>query len=488
MEDKEKSFLLNSAAILFLGQIFNLGGLFVVRLILARELGTADFGVVSLGITIATFSSTIVLFGQHTGLGRYIPRLSDPDDIQDYIVSAFAISVPVSVLVSGVSTISIDFLSRLLSVENIIPILLFVWVIPLAAVMKLSIGVLQGYQNAKLKSILHDILLPGLLVLFVVPTTFLFESPSVAALAYLGAYLIVAIICVYYLYQSTPTFNSRSINYSVRELLRFSAPLTITLVMFQSLSHLDTMMIGVFASTSEVGIYSAVFPLTKLLVFIMGAFIFIFMPMFSEYHQNGDHEKMRDTYRTISEWATFLTLPVFLILVIYPEYLIDLFYGAAYTEGATALIILSSGFFIHVLSGPNRSAITAIGYTKYLMGFSVVVLTINVVLNLIFVPVLSYVGAAVATSISYVVWNVLLVYKLSSDDSIWPIKTIFLMKMIPTLATVPFIYWISQHSVGIMRIIIFATGFTTIHLLFNYLFGGNKTTQMYSEVEQYIRT
>ncbi|RLM71386.1 flippase [Halorubrum sp. Atlit-8R] len=469
MPDQSKQ-LLQSGVLLLFSQVFSLGTLFLIKLVLARELGQSAFGVVSIGISMFTLISTIILFGQNTGVGRYIPRLSSDKQIRDYVISAFVTVIPASVTCSiAIILFRQEISSAFFDTSQVVPILIFAMVIPLAALMKLTVGVIQGLQNAQAKAIIQDVSLPVFLSVLGIFAAFQWKTAEAVSYAYLISYVLIAVVCLYFIYSRTSTFDLTGYKFRGKELLRFSAPLTITLIMFQILTHMDIFVIGYYHPSELVGIYSAVYPITKLLIFVLGAFRFLFMPIFSEFHSEGNTKRMRETYNEMTEWIVLLTLPIFITLILFPETIISVLYGPAYTDGANVLILLCIGFFTHTVLGPNRNATTAIGDTDYISKVAVIIATINIVLNILLIPEYQLVGAATATVVSYVIWNVSLNYRLYTRYSIFPIKMRLIKCTLISTGSIPILFLGIKGIGGIVGVVTFSLAFGIVHLISIYI-------------------
>tara|TARA_B110000263_G_C15151284_1_gene437996 strand:- start:190 stop:834 length:645 start_codon:yes stop_codon:yes gene_type:complete len=116
---------------------------------------------------------------------------------------------------------------------------------------------------------------------------------------------------------------------------------------------------------------------------------------------------MREMYSIVSKWIFIPTFPIFLALFFFPEVLIQFFFGNAYISGSVGLSILSIGFLFNAITGLNETTLLALGKTKYLLFNSTVAGILNIILNILLIPEYSFVGAAIATTVSYVCINLL---------------------------------------------------------------------------------
>lgn len=401
--------LFKGGSIVFVGLVVELGISFVAKILMARVLGQVDYGVATLGITTLSFSSAILLLGLNNGVGRYLPRFDETADRKGVILSALEVSLPLATLVAVAVIVFADPIATMvLRAPETTQVLRVAAVgIPFAVLLKLSIGVVQGMEQTVPKVLIRNILQPVLRFGLIAGVLVVGLGSLGILWAYTVSFAVAGLAGLYYIGTRTPALERGSGTRIRRELLTFSAPLMLMTTMMMILSNLDIFFISYFQSAGEVGTYNVVYPLAELLTMTLSGFSFIFMPTFSRLHADGRDGEMSRIYRVVTKWIFFLTLPGLFFFVLFPEVAIGVSFGWGYSEGATALAVLAVGFFVQSVAGPNMNALTAIGETRVIMGTNLVAAGVNVVLNYLLIPEYSYVGAAIATAISYTLLNVL---------------------------------------------------------------------------------
>ena len=433
------------AGVVFAGTILELGISFVAQLLIARYLGPTGFGAVSIGVTIMTASSIIVLVGLDSGIGRFLPRYEDAASRRGVLVSGFQIAVPLSLLAAaGIFLAAGPIAVRIFSDASVAPVIrVFAVALPFAALVRLTVGSVQGMQRSLPKVVVQNVALPTTRFLLIAGVLALGLGAVAAAWAYGLAYVVAATIGGYYLARHTPLLADVDPVPMRRELLVFSAPLVVTAAMLQVLSHIDTFIVGYFASTGDVGVYNVVYRLAQLLTVVLSAFGFIVMPTISSLDADDATAEIRRTYQVAAKWILLATLPVFLVIALFPEMVIKLTFGAEYVPGAAALSVLAVGFFTHAIVGPNGNALTSVGRTRLIMYDNVAVAATNVALNFALVPGYGILGAAAATSISYGLLNALYTYQLYRETGIQPFTRGMVRPFGVALALVGTIYWVT---------------------------------------------
>jgi O-antigen/teichoic acid export membrane protein len=99
-----------------------------------------------------------------------------------------------------------------------------------------------------------------------------------------------------------------------------------------------------------------------------------------------------------------------LIFAFWGGSIIELVYGEEYKSGYVALVILLAGQVVNAGSGPVALLLNMTGYERYTLRGVGVSTILNVVLNVILIPKYGIAGAAVASALTLVGWNLILVY------------------------------------------------------------------------------
>lgn len=477
------STLFKGGSIAAIGVFVEMGISFFAKIVIARWLGKAEYGAVSLGIMLMAITSTVLLFGLHTGIGRFLPRYDDRAQQRGILLTGFSIVVPLSVVVGvAVVVLAPTIATGIFDDASTAPILaIFGLIIPLAATMKLTIGAVRGMQHAVPKVYIQNLSLP--IVRFAgiaVAIAFGLGSAGVAW-AYVASYTVAAVAGLYYLWRHTPLFEFGSAYVThYRPLLRFSAPLLIMSTMALIFKDIDIFLIGIFRSTPDVATYNVVYPLAQLLLVSVTSFGFIFMPVLSELHSEGQTDEMARLYEVVTKWIFMATLPIFLVMVLFPEESIALTFGGKYRDGGTALAILGLGFITHVAAGPNMDLLTSIGRTRAIMYDNIVVAAVNLTLNVALIPRYSFVGAAAATAVAYALLNVLYTYQLYQSVGAQPLTPALVKPAVIAVALVGVIYALAKAFVplNVVTLPLLFAAFVGVYGLAILRFGGVESEEV----------
>jgi O-antigen/teichoic acid export membrane protein len=288
-----------------------------------------------------------------------------------------------------------------------------------------------------------------------------------AIVAWTSGILLSTGLGIYYLFRRTNTFSSLTFNPRYRELLAFSLPLMFSSIMWTAVQQVDNLLIGYYETSVEVAVYDGAFLLARLLIIALSAFGFLFMPIFSELDKSSEVDRMQDVYQSTTEWAVLLVLPLYVALILNPDTILTVVFGEDYSLGALPLIIVLTGFFIHVLSGLSGDALIALGHTQVVMVGNISIGIINTLLNIGLIPYWGILGAAISSASSYALFNLGYLYWLYRDTGIVPFSKNFFIPLTLTSITLACIWLFasSQLELNIISIVIILSLSYILHLI-----------------------
>ena len=187
-----------------------------------------------------------------------------------------------------------------------------------------------------------------------------------------------------------------------RGLLATSWPLILSGVANAINLRVDQLMLGIMKGPEAVGTYAAAARLSEVWYFVPIAIAASVFPAMVRAHAGG-HSSFEQWMGRLYDLMIALALPIAIVVSVFSAPLISLLYGPSYAELAPILAI-------HVWAGPFvflGAALSRWLIAEDRLRFSLVRhgtgATVNIVLNLVLIPPLGGVGAAIATLVSYAV-------------------------------------------------------------------------------------
>jgi len=143
-----------------------------------------------------------------------------------------------------------------------------------------------------------------------------------------------------------------------------------------------------------------------LITFALIAVNSIAAPKFASLYKRGEIRLLESIAREVTLMTTFLAAAPTLIFVLLPRQIL-LVFGPTFDVGAPLLIILSIGRFYSVAMGLVGTMLTMTGNEKESRRNAWVGLGFEVLACLALIPIAGAIGAALALSLTLIVWNVL---------------------------------------------------------------------------------
>jgi O-antigen/teichoic acid export membrane protein len=387
------------------------------QVIIARWLGTQDYGAFSYMFNLVVILTLLSQLGLHVIVVRQVAVWTASQEWGKlrgvlHISNGIAWTVGLVFLVLG--ELLLWMFSSWFEHNLRLALQLGLPLIPILVVSQLRQQALRGLKLIAYHRLPEILIMP---VVLIVGGTILsrhdFGLPS-AVLLQIGAALIGLYVGTFILKRMLPpAVHTARPEYDLRSTLASSIPLLIASSSLLVLNKLDILLLGYFAYMSDVGVYSAVVRLALIVTFGLDAVNAIAGPMIAEVYSDGDKDKLHKMASLSSLGATIFAICIGLIYLIWGRDLLLLF-GPQFTTGLTALWILSIGQLINSFTGSVGILLTMTGNERIFSKIMLYSALIAIGLHLILIPHFGIIGASAATSSSIALrnlWTASMVYK-----------------------------------------------------------------------------
>jgi O-antigen/teichoic acid export membrane protein len=170
------------------------------------------------------------------------------------------------------------------------------------------------------------------------------------------------------------------------------------------MGNTDAIMLGMWCTISEVGIYRVAMRIAGLVTLPLLAVAAIAGPKFAEIGRHADPARLKEVTRFTSRLLTWSSVPLCLLVLLSGRLLLGIF-GKDFVAGYPALLIIALAQGINALCGVVGVFLEMTGYERALRNGIIAGAACNVVLNLLLIPPFGITGAAVATAASTLLWN-----------------------------------------------------------------------------------
>ncbi len=166
----------------------------------------------------------------------------------------------------------------------------------------------------------------------------------------------------------------------------------------------DIFLVNMLINPAGAGIYIVSVRIAEGLWLLSQAVSTILLPKLSSMHAN--EELRRKITPICARWVTYVGLLFSVALAVTASSLIDLLFGVQYSEAALVLLWLLPGTVVFNTARVLANDIAARGRPELNIWSAAITLVVNVVGNILLIPEYGLKGAAIATTLSYMVTTV----------------------------------------------------------------------------------
>jgi O-antigen/teichoic acid export membrane protein len=393
---------------------------FLLVVVISRGMGTRGTGVFYQAIALFMILTAAAQFGSDVGVIRMLHwyRASGrSQDIRGMLSVALWTVVGMSTLLAAVTFVlapqlAMVFMRGIPAESAVLHIRVLTPFLPLATTTLVMLAVTRAFGTMLPTVLVENVGKPAIRVVLVliavaggastVGATVWWALP--VAIGAVVAFQMVAVMVRKRqpdLSWEPPTRSRRAV---AVEFWRFSAPRGLAGILEVTLGWLDILLLGALRPAEEVGVYAAVSRTVVAALFVLRAMNKAFQPRISALLAQGRQAQAQILYQVTTWWLMAASLPIYITLALFPQYLLQVF-GAEFSAGDTALAVLSLAMLINVSTGNVTAVLLMGGKSSWNLMNAFGALTINVTLNLILIPRLGLVGAAIAWGASIAAQN-----------------------------------------------------------------------------------
>ncbi len=417
--------------------------------IVTRVIGADSYGIFLLASSALSIASLFAMLGLGPGVLRYVSLYAGKNDlprIKGSIIFSIRVTLVASLLVVVVAFWFAPLLSKEIFHKSNLTIALKILTVglPFSAIAGICLASLQGLKLIKLNVFLSMIFRPlSRLVFLVVLFLFGFKLLGVLWAAVLSSIFTCALAFLY-LKKNCHSFDRKiTAIFESRQIINFSAPLFFESFLNTMIGTIDILMLGYFASSSDVGIYGIALKLGLMVVLPLTAFNMIFAPTISNLHGRNEKETLEKLFKTVTKWIFTLSFAVFLAIVLFAKPILNIF-GQDFVAGASALLILSFGRLVDAGVGSAGYIIMMTGRPKINLLNSSLLCVITVIMNLLLIPRYGIIGAAIGTAFSITVINIMRLLEVYYFERIHPYQKSFVKPLASGILAALIVYILGQ--------------------------------------------
>jgi len=359
----------------------------------ARELGPADFGTVSVGFVVGAYLILLAHPGLELMGTRAIAR--EPGSAPHWLGHIVGLRIALG-LVSYVVMAAIVAVLPIDGELRLIIVIVGLTILTQAVDVRWAFIGAERTRAIAVASVVGAAVYLGGVVLFVHGPDDLFVPPIsyVVGQAVISAVLVVA--SRRHLGGWTPRFRRGS---GTRALFWESTPLTVGQVGRAFAVSLDVVLVKALRPASGAGQYAAASRMFVVGLLYLGLYYNALLPTIVRAAGEGPEPLKREILRSCRR-AVLIGIPVALAGILLAPVLIPFVLGDEYDPAAGLFQVLLVALFLVSVSGVMNNALIALGKTRTFASIVVASLVVNVAVNLALLPTVGVVGAAIATVVT----------------------------------------------------------------------------------------
>jgi O-antigen/teichoic acid export membrane protein len=453
---------IRGSSLLLIGRLLSIGMTFAVQVLIVRYLSRTDYGAFAYVLSMVAMGEIITQLGLDRAITRFVALYHEK---RDYAKLFGTIALVLSTILSlGLALILLVYFCQGLITQVLIDdqkvVALLVIMIGLAPAQTLD-GLLMSlsavFTGPRAIFFRKYVLTPGLRLIVVLLLIAAHEDVFFLGGGYLAATVLGIVIYSVILFRILRSqglfqhFHLRTINLPVREVFAFAIPLLATDLMLVAMNTLDAVLLAYFHDTGAVASFRAVQPAAKMNQVVFASFNLLFTPLAARLLARDDHEGIDSLYTQTAIWTAVLSFPIFALTFSLAQPITLLLYGRRYADSATILTLLSLGYYFNAALGPNVLTLRVFGKIRPVVVSAILAMVMNLGVNLLLIPRYGALGAAVGTSTTWVVYNIMVQRGLQSSTGInlfrWHYLRVYLiiavaalgLLMVQIVAGLPFV-------------------------------------------------
>jgi O-antigen/teichoic acid export membrane protein len=385
---------------------FGLVASYAFTVYVTTNFGASVFGLFSIAISVFMIVSVIGRLGVDIHLVKFYSiekNLNDVGLFYKTLIKSFLISSLLCVIIYALRFPIANELFKVPKPE-VIPYLNWILLsIPFWSVTLICSSVSRAQKKIKWFSFIS--LVSRFLFSFIILLLLLnfVNEPIAIPKAHFFGILITSVIA---LIHTIRTFKIVSLQSQINSwtFIKESLPMMLSSSILIFLGWMDTFVMGVFETESNVGIYNVCLKIATLTSFTLLAVNSILAPKIAKSYAENDEDNYKKLIRFSTKLNFLVSSVVIVLILIFNKLLLSIF-GDEFIKGQSILFILCAGQIVNSFSGSVGIILQMIGKQRVYQNFVIIALLLNLVLTIILTPIYGGIGAASATVISMAFWN-----------------------------------------------------------------------------------
>ena len=412
-DSSEESLAQRLAGAAYLIRVGSAALAYAVQVLLARWMGSFEFGIYAYVWTWVMMLGYVVDCGMASSAQRFIPEYAQKGLLplhRGFLEGSAWIVLATSTVIAAAGALIIRLIEPHLDSYTVVPLYLAMAALPFFA-----IGLIQEYV-ARCYDWVNLALMPTYVLRQFALLVFMGLGHAVGAPMNADTAMDASIFAILITVAGQRLVLNRRLartvgrgprQYEVRIWLATSLPLLVVEGFFFLLSYVDVILLQQFASPDTVGVYYAATKTLALVAFIHFSVAATSAHKLAAASLGGDRAVLAELVRRSVRLTFWPSLGASVLLLAAGRPLLALF-GNGFADGYYLLFLLVIGLLARASVGPAERLLNVVGAQRLCALVYAVVLASNISLCFVLIPRLGAAGAAVATSTALMIESLLL--------------------------------------------------------------------------------
>jgi len=404
--------LVKGSSVSFIIQVFFIGITFIATALVTNFAGSSEYGRYTAVMAWLNILVVFALCGNMPLAVREVAKYQAADDketVKSLWQHSFWRVLLFSLVVGIIAWFSLNA-AGIINENNESLFKMALVALPIWAVANLVSAFLRGAKHVILSQVPDKIFRSiGFFVLIILAWLFLDKIEAEQIFQIQILLLSVVLISSFYFLNKNEgwIFNKASENKYVKAWSAMGMVFLFQSAMQVGNGRVDILTLDYYRTDSEVGIYGVALKIADLLKIVLMIVNIVIAPEIAALYNSGKTKKLQQLLKRSIQISFFLSLPIALFLILAGTQVLGIF-GEDFSSGYPVLVFIIFIQLINVGVGSVGNVLNMTGHEKEASLGLFISMVLNVCLNLMLVPLYGMMGAAIASGVAIVSWNLIM--------------------------------------------------------------------------------
>jgi O-antigen/teichoic acid export membrane protein len=267
---------------------------------------------------------------------------------------------------------------------------------------------LRAVKKITLSELIKTVTVSAVTLILLQPLVNAFDINGALVSYLIAAYVTLLLAIIFW--KSSTELDAAAVDNkppSNKELFASSLPLFYVSLTGVVQQHTAIVILGIYESTAEVGMYAISNRISLLMLFPLVSLVTIYAPKMAVMYKENNVSAVSRLSKQCSLILSIFVFPIALAIGLFAENILMMF-GDSFVDGVPVLRVLLVGVVVNAMTGPVTNILMMSGHEAVVRNTAIVSALATPFLCLILIPVWGVVGAAVAASAGMSLTNILM--------------------------------------------------------------------------------